>query len=236
MSEEEVREFFEKIVFGYMCADIEEMINRARETPVSSESQEKQPDFEVEGLAFFSTDVSDSRFRKGGGNYLCALGLLSYTEFMGGIYCNNFQRYSRDLFKDFLYLMGDSYKMFDKQLNQLLNRPLSVYKVFRCGLAHEYFIKGNSVIYMLNGKILVDGAGCIVDGRPGPSLWTTPYSAPSCGIGLLDDGRYFFIVEKYYEDFRAACCKAYKEILDRPKPSIPERDSGELLIPNDDYD
>ncbi len=222
MSREEVKRFFEEIIFGYMCKDIEEQIERAK--LLKQHRQREAP---------------GDQSRNGGGNYLCALGLLSYTEFMGAIHCNSFQDRSKTLFNDFLYLMGEEYKVFDEKLDNKMSyrrsdRQLSVYEVFRCGLAHEYYLKGNSVIYMLSGTILVDGSGSIVDGRPGPSLLTIPYSFPPCGIGVLDDGRYFFVVEKYYEDFKLACSTVYEEIMDKSNPSIPTRDSGELLIPNHD--
>lgn len=53
----------------------------------------------------------------------------------------------------------------------------NVYSIFRNGLVHEYFAKKNCRIAMLKGK-------------------------EELGIGRLDNGEYFFVVEQYFEDFK----------------------------------
>ena len=97
MSVQEVNDFFEKFVYGFILADIEREIAFAKSG------------LEIQGY---------NRSYSGGSNYLCALGLLCYTEFMGAIYLGAFKKPSRTLFDAFFHLMGPGYKAFDKQLNK----------------------------------------------------------------------------------------------------------------------
>ena len=101
----------------------------------------------------------------GGGNFMAALALLSYTEFAGRLKNNDFsERNNRKNFDDFFTTLGTDYKKF------LASHE--VYKIFRCGLAHEYYVKKSCVIAML--------------GSPGDRM----------GIGY-HNGQYFFNIEKY---------------------------------------
>lgn len=204
MSAREVDEFFEQYVDGFILADIEREIAFA------------ESGLQVEG---------NKRTYSGGGNYLCALGLLCYTEFMGAIYLGTFNKSPHQLFNAFFYLMGPNYKAFDEQLGKqpsMRNRKnkLSVYEVFRCGMAHEYFIKRSGVIFMPSKKVNLVAT---LDTEE-PSLKVAPSvligPVPS-GIGRLSDGQYFFNVEQYYMDFANTCCRVHGEILRRPNPSIP---------------
>lgn len=78
---------------------------------------------------------------KGAGNFLCALGLLCYTEFAGGLKRNIFKiGESKNNFDTFFDYMGDNY--------QKLREKDNVYDSLRCGLAHEYYVKKNCTIYM----------------------------------------------------------------------------------------
>jgi len=112
----------------------------------------------------------------GGGNFLAALGLLCYTEFAGKLKYNrkktNGKDSAADNFNLFFDDLGTEYKTF-----RILGND--VYGIFRCGLAHEYYVKRNCTIAM---------------------LWqgTRP------GIGKDPCGTYWFIVEKYFQDFKKA--------------------------------
>ena len=104
--------------------------------------------------------------QSGGGNFLAALGLLCYTEFAGrvryglGTSTENFNR----LFDD----LGPAYQAFRQSCP-------NVYDIFRCGMAHEYVIKGQGAVAMRAPK------------------------AP-LGIGKLPDGGpYYFVVEHYWQ-------------------------------------
>ena len=205
MSAQEVDEFFEQYVYGFILADIEREIAFAKSG------------LQVEG---------NSRLYSGGGNYLCALGLLCYTEFMGAIYLRTFDKTPHQLFNAFFYLMGPSYKAFDEQLGKRPSmsnpkRKLSVYEVFRCGMAHEYFIKRNGVIGMLSGCVnmyaTIDGDKPALGGGPSVLIGPVQY-----GIGMFDDGKYFFVVEQYYKDFADTCRKVYDTIMSSPNPTIPK--------------
>lgn len=116
----------------------------------------------------------------GGGNYLAALGLLCYTEFGGNLlygkdtYTTNFDK--------FFARLGPEYRKFK-------NEHEKVYGIFRCGLAHGYFISYPAVIEMTYKN----------DGRP--------------GIGVYpDSGKYYFVVEKYYHDLLKAF-RSLKSVL-----------------------
>lgn len=113
----------------------------------------------------------------GGGNFLAALAALCYTEFAGGIVTRGDG--SRVNFDVFLRRMGPDY-------GALLDFGLNVYKVFRCGMAHEYFAKGSISVSM--------------------------FGNPPTGLGRQADGRLFFCLERYFVDFIAAYDKLGVEL------------------------
>lgn len=112
----------------------------------------------------------------GGGNFLAALGLLCYTEFGGKLKYNRKLRNGRDHasanFNLFFDDLGAEYKAFRAAGH-------GVYETFRCGLAHEFYVKRTCTLCMSSGE-------------------------ESVGIGIGSDGRYWFVVEKYYQDLRQA--------------------------------
>jgi hypothetical protein len=113
-----------------------------------------------------------ARVPRGGGNFVAALSLLSYTEYGGRLKNNDFSDHnSRKNFDDFFGDLGAGYQ-------QLLTQH-KVYKIFRCGLAHEYYVKKDCIIAMRSEKQL------------------------SAGIGH-DGNRFYFVVEQYYKDFQNA--------------------------------
>ncbi len=109
----------------------------------------------------------------GGGNFLAALGLLCYTEFGGKLKYR--KKTASENFNRFFDYLGPDYKAFRAGFN----RQNDVYDVFRCGLAHEYYIKKSCAIAML-------------DSGPGP------------GIGRDSSGRFYFTVESYCRDLKRA--------------------------------
>jgi hypothetical protein len=79
---------------------------------------------------------------RSGGAILSALGLLSYTEFMGKIMLKKKESYTKQ-FKAFLSFMGDEYKRL------LDDKEIDVYKLSRSGMVQACF--GNDcTIEMLN--------------------------------------------------------------------------------------
>lgn len=104
----------------------------------------------------------------GGGNFIAALALLCYTEFAGKLITGKDD--PKGNFNLFFDKLGSSYGNFRKNHK--------VYDIFRCGLAHEYDVKRNCTIGMLQDKSI-------------------------CGIGFEKE-KYYFVVEKYFEDFKVA--------------------------------
>jgi len=103
-------------------------------------------------------EIDLARAGKSGGNLLAAIGLLSYTEFMGKILLKNNGSYTKQ-FKAFLQLMGEDYKRLFEE------KELDVYKLFRSGMVHSYFANDcdikmlnddypSGIIIKTDGKIL----------------------------------------------------------------------------------
>lgn len=106
----------------------------------------------------------------GGGNFMAALALLCYTEFAGRLKFN--RRRDSDNFDLFFDELGTRYEAFRASCPK-------VYNIFRCGLAHEYYVKKNCTICMF-----------------GPES--------RAGIGQQSNGKYYFVVEQYYQDLERA--------------------------------
>jgi hypothetical protein len=149
--EEEVRRFFNKFVFGFMCGDIERAISS-------------------------------------GCNFLCALGLVAYTEVMGSLMTGKFGKDGscERRFNTFLEHMGKEYLDLDQKLK--LNGKKGLYDTVRSGLVHEYFIKGESTIRMRNGT-------------------------QKTGVLVNDKGITCFIVETYFQHFKNGSEKYLRELL-----------------------
>ncbi len=122
-----------------------------------------------------STGLQALGVTPGGGNFLAALGLLCYTEFGGKIWFGVKRPDGGDVasanFNQFFDLLGADYQAFRLAHN--------VYDIFRCGLAHEYYVKKSCTIVML-------------EATPGP------------GIHVDLSGHFRFVVESYYRDLRKA--------------------------------
>jgi hypothetical protein len=104
----------------------------------------------------------------GGGNFLAALGLLAYTEFFGDLkYKNTGHGSNSKNFNSLFDDLGTDYQSFRASGED-------VYKIFRCGLAHEYYTKKDCTIFMLN-------------------------NGKRSGIGKTPDEKYYFVVEAYFE-------------------------------------
>jgi hypothetical protein len=121
----------------------------------------------------------------GGGNFLAALGLLCYTEFGGKLKFR--KKTAAQNFNGFFDFIGPDYKGFRGSFS----RQNEVYDVFRCGLAHEYYVKKSCVIAML-----ACGSGL--------------------GIGRDSSGRFVFIVESYCRDLKQAFDRLEGELYGKP--------------------
>ncbi len=138
---------------AYIYTDI------SRELQLASASQSSEGE----------TALRDLGVAPGGGNFLAALAALCYTEFAGGIVTGGDG--SRANFDAFLRRMGPGYEA-------VLDSGLNPYRVFRCGMAHEYFAKGSISVSM--------------------------FGNPPTGLGRQPDGRLFFCLERYFVDFVTA--------------------------------
>jgi hypothetical protein len=144
--------------------------------------------FQTYVFGFIFTDIRREIEMASGGNLLAALGLLCYTEVLGGVDRGTWdQGQGSANFNAFLDRMGPAYQTFRQKVN--------VYKVFRCGMAHEYGTKQPCVVEMLRG------------------------GAPS---GLYEaGGRLHFNVEAYFADFAKAARALHQEMQGRPAPALP---------------
>jgi hypothetical protein len=133
-------------------------------------------------------EIDLARSGKSGGELLAALGLLSYTEFMGKLLLKNDGSYTKQ-FRSFFRSMGDEYERL------IDSREVDVYQVFRSGLVQSYFIK-NCEIKMIDDNY-------------------------SCGIIINPDGKFLFVIEKYFADFISACQKLYTDMLSDPDVYLP---------------
>jgi hypothetical protein len=123
VSRNEIQQIFEHNVFTFMDRDIRREIELAR-LPSRCECCSTAP---------------------GGGNFLAALGLLSYTEFLGSFTTGRFgQGFARRNFDGFYRRLGEAYRQFGDTID--------VYDVFRCGMVHEYTVKHSADIAMLRGS------------------------------------------------------------------------------------
>jgi hypothetical protein len=131
------------------------------------------------------------------GNFLCALALLCYTEVLGGVQRGTLARgEGRANFEAFFAALGPAYDALQK-------RGLDAYSVFRCGMAHEYFMKGEATVAMLKG-------------------------VEPAGIAQAPSGRYFFCVERYFEDLIAAARRLHMRLLSDPSPALPPELAGRV--------
>lgn len=132
----------------------------------------------------------------GDANFLAALGLMEYTEILGGmvvteklikngITVKEFPKECRKNFEAFLPYLGECYEKTDKNLKG------GLYGRVRCGLAHEYFIKGSAEIHR-DYKDYID-----------------------CGIiWEKEKDRIHFYVKNYFEDFKKAAESFYTKLVD----------------------
>ena len=128
----------------------------------------------------------------GAGNFMAALALLSYTEFGGKLKfaCKkaNGSDHASENFNRFFGELGPEYRAFRAAGH-------NVYDIFRCGLAHEYYVKKSCTI-VVRAKS---------DAAP--------------GIGLQGDGRYYFAVEPYCRDLERTFNDLERYLYGDPTPS-----------------
>lgn len=120
----------------------------------------------------------------GEANYLAAIGLSAYTEYIGGIYRKKIQGgESKNNYNEGLKLMDGDYSKLVSNYNTKEN---SMYSRIRCGLVHEYFIKKSAIIYRER--------------------------KPSSGCGIeVNNGVITLYLQQYFDDFKIALKKLKNE-------------------------
>ncbi|MHA1856352.1 MAG: hypothetical protein ACTSYY_09910 [Promethearchaeota archaeon] len=168
-TKQEIIDYFQEYIFGFIFRDIENCI-------------------------------------KSGANYTVALALLSYTEFLGGLIKGTLglpnpgmsqERFNAAL--EFFDWEGDEdyYKNFKIRFRDIdfQEKQGNIYQIFRNGLAHEYFIKGDS--YVHNNP----------DGSVDPN-------DKGVEVGVFHGKkRLRFHCNAYFRDFKKACLKYYKKLI-----------------------
>lgn len=83
----------------------------------------------------------------------------------------------------------------------LLAGGFDAYGLLRCGMAHEYLIKGTGTAAMHEGEA-------------------------TCGVIELANGNSKFSVERYYKDFAAAAQGLYADVMSQPQAQLPTEIAG----------
>ena len=132
---ERLAEHFEQNVFTFIQTDISREIE----------------------LAKIKGDCFACGTRAGGGNFLAALGLLCWTEYVGSFVTGRYGwGQAKRNFDAFFKRLGPSYEVFEREHD--------VYDIFRCGMAHEYSVKRPAKVAMRRGG---EECGIGVDRRDG---------------------------------------------------------------------
>lgn len=146
-------------------------------------------------IGFMCDDIDDGI--KGRSNYLCALGLSTYTEVLGGYLNGNLgPGNSERNYNAFLRYFPSCYQSVDGALKSA-GFSKGLYEVVRSGLVHEYYIKDKSSIQMNH------------------------HPAQTCGISFVRAGsiKVTFFVKKYFEDFKLATKEYYEDLMNRSTSS-----------------
>ena len=144
-------------------------------------------------------------------NYVVALALLSYTEYIGGLItgklgmrdqsASNFRK-ALEYFEwngDANYYKDFKVKYTDEQGQE---SEADIYTIFRCGLVHEYFVKGDSFVHN-------NPSGYVVEDDK--------------GIGWINENgqdRLRFHCNAYFRDLKKAVLKYYKLLICDKNPNL----------------
>ena len=121
-------------------------------------------------------------------NYLAALGLSTYTENLGGLYRGNLQT---NVSNNYISFIEDYFPPCYKAVHNQLSTKGGLYKVVRCGLVHEYFMKISSTVTV--GSVNPLSCGIVYNTSNKPPLE--------------------FNVDRYFSDYKDAFKKYYDDLL-----------------------
>ncbi len=150
-------------------------------------------------FGFIFRDIENSIKAKA--NYVVALALLTYTEYLGGLITGdlglqNKSKTNFDTALKYFEWKGDKkyYSKFKVELEDSKStKKMGVYEIFRCGLIHEYFSKGTCVVH--NNSQHPDH--CVGE---------------DAGVGWINN-RLRFHNNAYFRDFKHAVNKYYAELV-----------------------
>jgi hypothetical protein len=152
----------------------------------------------IDGIVYPELD----RCIKVDAKYVAALALLSYTEFIGVLISGHLgsREPSKDNFKAALKYFPKEYQDIDSTIkvdySDGQGKPKTyagIYSVFRCGLAHEGLIKGDSLVLNdPNGQVNSNRIGVVIH-QPGKILG--------------------FHVKEYFRDFKLAVEKIREQLF-----------------------
>lgn len=135
-------------------------------------------------------------------NFVIALSLVSYTEHLGSLISGNLGtkgntevNFNKAL--EYFDFNGDPnyYKNFKvKDISD--NKELGIYKIFRCGLIHEYFPMGFGSIIIHNEPLYLPITDAGVD-------W----------VNIKEERKIRFHCNAYFRDFRKAYLRYYNEVV-----------------------
>jgi len=162
---------------------------------------------------FIYNDIE--RCIKAKANYVVALALLSYTEFIGGLISGNLgknglaeKNFGRALefFPEEYRKVNSSIQLQNFDKGTQITRKTGIYDVFRCGLVHEYFIKGHVLIHNNpNGH---------TDKHIGILLKEHIIEFPAeTGLAPYPSKYLEFHTNEYFRDFKSAVGKIIKLLL-----------------------
>lgn len=173
-----IRDYFEQFIFGFIYHDIEQCI-------------------------------------KNGANYVVALALLSYTEYFGGLVSGNLglKPKSKQNFNEALSYFPKEYQKIDSSVevnylneNGKESKEKGIYSLFRCGLVHEYFVKGFATIYNNPEGLAQNHIGIV----------KAEYKIELRGSSSekVVNKVFEFYTNEYFRDFRYAVQKVFELVIE----------------------
>lgn len=167
-------------------------------------------------LADVSREIAAAQRGENAANFLCAIGLVVYTEALGA-HVPGVKHGSKNRFEAFFRRLGTPYAAF------LAAHP-DTYNVLRNGLVHEYRIKKPASIVMLNdtGSRPVDCGVVYFTAEEEEAAdrqlveRDAEWRAFVARLGLPPaQPRWYFVVERYFRDFVVAADRLHRDIVGR---------------------
>ena len=197
----QIEQAFNERVFGGICQDFDYYLEKAKR------------DIRIQRSVLGKLKLVNSHPN---GQVLATLGLMAYTEYVG-LFVPDIEKTAnqqgviskRQHFDAFFRRLGPKYQQF---LQNEAQQQRSVYGWLRSAMVHSYFGNDDCTIAIPNS-----GPNFEVKGNPPESI-ERPVDV---GIGLAPNGNYYIVVEKYYDDFRAACEQLLIDLQNMPPTSPP---------------